>query len=133
VAERAGTNPQEVRGRIIEEIAEWLNQLALHRPILLLVDDLQWCDESSLLVFRTLASQIGQSRLLLIGAFRSEEVSDGSDLGSWRYEEGTSSLELSQLTEGQLADFLERLLGENSLGREFVTDTLHLTEGNPFL
>ncbi len=52
-------------------------------PLLLFVDDLQWADEASLQVFHALTQRIQrQSRrpVMLLGAFRSEEVDDNPAL-----------------------------------------------------
>jgi tetratricopeptide (TPR) repeat protein len=51
-------------------------------PLLIFIDDLQWGDEMSLHLFRALATQLQSqnSPILLIGAYREEEVADNPNL-----------------------------------------------------
>jgi predicted ATPase/DNA-binding SARP family transcriptional activator len=51
-----------------------------HTPLLIFVDDLQWADEASLQLFHFLALRVAERPVLLIGAFRSEEVEDSPAL-----------------------------------------------------
>lgn len=48
--------------------------LATSRPVILIVDDLQWADRGSLLLLRHLVRGLPTSRLLIVAAFRPEEI-----------------------------------------------------------
>ena len=54
-----------------------LVRLAERNPLLVLLDDLHWADAASLGLLSHLARRLDQSRLLLVGAYRPEEVSLG--------------------------------------------------------
>jgi AAA ATPase domain/Bacterial regulatory proteins, luxR family len=54
----------------VEVLVTLVDELSTAAPTVLVVDDLQWADEVSLVVWRQLAASIGQSRLLLIGTCR---------------------------------------------------------------
>ena len=58
--------------RAIAEIAE-------DRPLMLVIDDLHWADESSLELFAYLARR-QRNRLMLVGAYRTEEVANRAAL-----------------------------------------------------
>jgi DNA-binding SARP family transcriptional activator len=64
------------KGRLFEAVAQLLNALAQRAPLVLLLDDLQWVDEASLDLLHYLGHSWKQqgSRVLLLGAVRSEEV-----------------------------------------------------------
>jgi DNA-binding SARP family transcriptional activator/tetratricopeptide (TPR) repeat protein len=51
-------------------------------PLLLFLDNLQWADEASLQLFHFLARRSSPGKLLLIGAWRSEEAGDNAALQS---------------------------------------------------
>ncbi|MCI0399101.1 MAG: AAA family ATPase, partial [Chloroflexi bacterium] len=65
-------------------ISEFLFQLPgrseAASPSLIFIDDLQWAGEMSLRLFHTVARRAGQARLLLVGAYRSEEAEDAPGL-----------------------------------------------------
>jgi tRNA A-37 threonylcarbamoyl transferase component Bud32 len=124
--------PQDERGYLIEEFACWLQQVATERPVLILADDLQWCDESSLLVLRSLSYKFKGHRILLVGAFRSDEAAPGSDLDQWRYFEHVEVIETQAFTSEQTSQFLDGLLGRHTIGGDFISRVQNLTEGNPF-
>jgi len=125
-------DPHDERGCIIEESSAWIRRLAVARPILLLADDLQWCDESSLLVLRSLAQQTENGRVMILGATRSDEVLPGSDLDQWLHFESTEIVETPGFSEEEMARFVEGLLGKHALGRDFIHQVRVATDGGPF-
>jgi DNA-binding CsgD family transcriptional regulator/tetratricopeptide (TPR) repeat protein len=54
----------------VEVLVTLVDELCAAAPTVLVIDDLQWADEASLIVWHQLAASIGQSRLLLIGTCR---------------------------------------------------------------
>jgi DNA-binding CsgD family transcriptional regulator/tetratricopeptide (TPR) repeat protein len=54
----------------VEVLVTLVDELCTAAPTVIVVDDLQWADEASLVVWHQLAASIGQSRLLLIGTCR---------------------------------------------------------------
>lgn len=72
----AGKAPLD-QERIFEQCASFLVKLAAKQPLMLALDDLQWADASSLSLLYHLARRIEGSPILVIGAYRPEEVSAG--------------------------------------------------------
>jgi DNA-binding CsgD family transcriptional regulator/tetratricopeptide (TPR) repeat protein len=54
----------------VEVLVTLADELCAAAPTVIVVDDLQWADEASLVVWHQLAASINQSRLLLIGTCR---------------------------------------------------------------
>lgn len=64
---------------LIQQYTRSLQGLAAKRPLLLLVDDLQWSDAASANLFFHLSRQFSGHRILLVGAYRPEETNLGRD------------------------------------------------------
>jgi len=60
--------------RVFEQVTKLLQAMAAEQPLLLIIDDLHWADGASLALFFHLARRIDQSRILLIGTYRPDEV-----------------------------------------------------------
>src|SRR5690606_7317433 len=59
---------------LFEQYARVLQRVAAQRPLLLLLDDLQWVDEGSANLLLHLGKRLGDARLLLVGAYRPGDV-----------------------------------------------------------
>ncbi|MDQ4102995.1 MAG: ATP-binding protein [Actinomycetota bacterium] len=59
---------------LMEATARWLDALATEGPVVVVVDDLQWADESSLALLDFLARSPRPARVCLIGAYRHDEL-----------------------------------------------------------
>ena len=61
----------------------WLQEAASAAPVVLLVDDLQWADESTLDVLMYLVAGPADRRFALLATVRSESVPDGHPFHRW--------------------------------------------------
>ena len=68
---RAGDVTQR---RLFDQYAQVLGALANRRPLLLLLDDLQWVDRASADLLYYVARRLAGSRILFLGTYRSSEV-----------------------------------------------------------
>ena len=64
---------------LFEQVTRVLRALAAGQPLLLVIDDLQWADNGTLGLLFHLGRRLGESRILLLGAYRSDEVALGRD------------------------------------------------------
>ena len=65
-----GADPETERHHLHAAINALLTGLAQAQPLVLILDDLQWADASSLLALRHLGRHLGDARVVLIGLFR---------------------------------------------------------------
>jgi DNA-binding SARP family transcriptional activator len=63
-------DPEAARFRLFDAVVSFLTRAAAKRPIVLVLDDLHAADEPSLLLLQFVARGLGDSRLLVVGAYR---------------------------------------------------------------
>lgn len=105
-----------------------------NQPLLLVLDDLQWCDQETLEWLGYLLRFDQQARLLIVGTFRIEEVDSGHPLTALRRDLRHANLlteiELGALDATETTVLAEQVMGhplKNSLAEQLYQDT----EGNP--
>src|SRR5262249_49941574 len=72
--ETFGATPE----RMLREMAEAVEEISGRAPVVLLLEDLQWSDPSTVDLISSLARRRESARLLVIGTYRSTEVSAGA-------------------------------------------------------
>ena len=60
--------------RLLHSLSQTFTELSQKQPIILFFDDLHWMDSATLRLFHYLAQGISDTRILLVGAFRTEEI-----------------------------------------------------------
>ncbi len=66
--------PEQARLRLFEAVGSFLAAIAASRPLVVMLDDVQWTDASTLDLLCHIARRQGDIRLLLLGAYRASEV-----------------------------------------------------------
>ena len=77
--EPAKINPALDQEKIFEQYASVLKALSKDHTLILVLDDLQWADSGSLNLLFHLARQLKDSRILLLGTYRPDDVALGRD------------------------------------------------------
>jgi PAS domain S-box-containing protein len=73
--------PREAKYRFFATFGRFLDALATREhPLVLFLDDLQWLDPATLELFEELLTQPGRRHLLLVGAYRDNEVGSSHPL-----------------------------------------------------
>lgn len=67
---------------LFEQYSKTLQKLSRQHPLILTVDDLQWADTGSIGLLFHLGRRLSGSRILLIGAYRTEEIVMGRMMAS---------------------------------------------------
>lgn len=67
-------DPDRARFALFEAVASLFRRAAARRPIVLVLDDLQWSDPSSLLLLRFVEREVRRSAVLMVGAYRDTDI-----------------------------------------------------------
>ena len=100
--------PREAQNRFNWTFEQFIYAIATAKnPLVLFIDDLQWCDPASLDLLEVLVTKIDSKYLLIIGAYRNNEVDESHPLVSVlerlrESEMRMSEMELSNLDEKAL-------------------------------
>ncbi|MEW6269346.1 MAG: AAA family ATPase, partial [Thermodesulfobacteriota bacterium] len=138
--EIASVAPTATRERMLRELAEALEALSARRGVVLVLEDLQWSDASTLDLLSLLARRKGRARLLVLATYRPlEAAASGHPLESVTRELAAhrqcSELPLGFLGEEDVAAYLEARLpdlhGARIQLRELAGAIHRRTEGNP--
>ena len=101
---------------MFDAVAEWLEELAATRPLVLALDDLHWADRSTLLLLRRLATRPQRVPLLLLGSARDVELGPGHPLtealADIRRDRPVVRVALHGLDEAAVATVVEALTGK---------------------
>jgi len=126
--------PEQARFRLFDSVTAFLKNASQTRPMVFVVDDLHWADESSLLLLEFLAREIASSRLLVLGTYRDVEVTGShplaQTLGNLVRERHYRRVQLGGLTQQEVGEFVQGSKGVNLTSD--ILQTIHSrTDGNP--
>ena len=109
------------------------------RPVLMFLDDLQWCDPASLELMQALLTDHGLKHFMFVGAYRSDEVQESSHhplqetLRSIEQFQSIQYIELVHLTLEQTSAFLTQILKVelDHYGQDDASQKQNSTTTNP--
>jgi predicted ATPase len=124
------------RDRMLRELAEALERLTARQPLLLVLEDLHWCDASTLDVLAMLARRREPARLLLLGTYRlPDALQRGHPLHTVHHElqrhGQCTELPLPLLPEAAMAAYLAMRFPDTRLPAGLARLVHQRTEGNP--
>ncbi len=142
LVERKGSVPADStlqQSSLLEQTTRVLQAVARERPLLLIVDDVQWADLGSINSMFHLGRRIAGSRILFIGAYRPTEVALGREgqrhplellVNEFRRDFGDLLIELDRAEDRR---FLDALLDgrPNRFGKAFKDTLFRHTGGHP--
>jgi len=133
VPEPASLPPTQARFRLFDSIVTVLQRMAA-RPLVLVLDDLHWADEPSLLLLEFLAAQLFDAPILVIGIYRDVEVAPGNalstTLGGLLRRPRIGRVVLGRLSPDEVAELVEVMPGIET-GARLAQAVLDRAEGNP--
>jgi DNA-binding CsgD family transcriptional regulator len=100
----------DVSAALAEQLLALIAEQCAAKPAVLVIDDLQWADQSTIMLCGRLARSVRQVPLLLVGALRPVPQRDGL-LALRRAMPEAIRLRLTGLTEGAVADLVAALAG----------------------
>jgi tetratricopeptide (TPR) repeat protein len=128
--------PEARQARLFRAIVQLFDALAVGRQLVVTIDDLQWADDASAQFIHYFARQASSGPLLLMCAYRDEELDTQERLAglveSLRRETHARHIPLARLQMADAEALLERL-DHPSLRLPGLAARLHReTDGNPF-
>jgi predicted ATPase len=139
---RAGAGESVVeQSRIFEQYTAFLQRLSTEVPLILFLDDLQWADSASLGLLFHLGRRIESTRILILGAYRPNDVALGRNgdrhpLEPVVYEltryNGDVSIDLDAIPETASRQFVDAVLDAepSDLDQAFRQALFHQTSGH---
>ncbi|MEQ1591681.1 MAG: AAA family ATPase [Thiobacillaceae bacterium] len=132
--------PEARQARLSRAVDQLLEASRGGRPAVLMVDDIQWADDASAQVLHTIARHATQRPVLVIYAYRDEEIDSDERLAQWveslRRDTGACRMPLARLdyadTEHLVATLAGIDHGANSDIPSLAERLYRETEGNPF-
>jgi predicted ATPase/tRNA A-37 threonylcarbamoyl transferase component Bud32 len=142
LVERKSALPADLtlqQSNLFEQYTRVLQSLAREKPLLLVLEDLQWVDAGSANLLFHIGRQIKGSRILIIGSFRPAEIALGRDekrhpiepvLHEFKRDFGEIELDLEK-AEGR--EFVDAFLDSepNTLDKKFRQTLFAQTKGQP--
>ena len=127
--------PEQERRYLFNSIAEFVTRAASARPLVVLLDDLHWADEPSLLLLQHIAQVVPDTSLMLLGTYRDVELDVGRPLASaldaLLRRRLATRVALKRLAEASVAQMLHKLSGRPA--PKSLVDAIFLeTDGNAF-
>jgi predicted ATPase/DNA-binding SARP family transcriptional activator len=127
---------------LFQQCSVVFHALSEQKPLILILDDLQWADTESISLLFHLGRRIGESRILILGAFRPDEFPSYTESGvrplrrmvsEFRQEFGDIVIDLGEITEHETLRFVDQLLDTepNRFGDVFRKELHRHTSGNP--
>ncbi len=115
------TNSDEQRQRLVNGLIALLTTLAEARPLVFLLDDVQWADGETLAVLSRLAPRLGQLPLFLLLAYRSGDLTENGPLTTLLHALKRANpqvvLTLERFAPGEVADIVNHFIGDDAVAR----------------
>jgi tetratricopeptide (TPR) repeat protein len=127
--------PEQHKRRLFHALSQFIGQLARRRPLLLVLEDLHWADDTSLELVPLLVRELAGQAVVVLLTYRSDEIGAplAQMLGELNRHRLAIELPLAQLGMGEVEALLRVLLGQDQpIRAELFEQVYGLTEGNPY-
>jgi tetratricopeptide (TPR) repeat protein len=125
-------DPEARRWRLFESVVALVRSIADERPLLLIVDDLQWAEPSTLLLLGHLARSAVPRTALLATARRGDSGKAPADLlGDVGTTRSIAIIEVGGLDDGEVGELVALSAGDTP-PEDLAAQLCRHTDGNPF-
>ncbi|MGE5139239.1 MAG: helix-turn-helix transcriptional regulator [Rudaea sp.] len=126
--------PEAEKHRLFESLARSAASLATTHPLLIVLEDLHWSDEPSLELLHFFARRISALPILLVGTYRSEEISSplSHHVAELNRAHLVEEIRLAPLSRDEVEQMMPASLKLEPRRAFRLDDLMRLTEGNPF-
>lgn len=119
---------------VFKSFSTFLEQAALRKPVLFVIDDAQWLDRASISLINYLVNQnfFNRHGLLLISKRKeSENAALKTTLNRWMRQRKMEEIELNCFTKEEASNFLQTVMGKNT-EIDLINKLIYRSGGNPF-
>jgi predicted ATPase len=117
--------PRELKLRTHELLAGWLAGLSQAKPVLALLEDMQWADPSTLELLDLVLADLPGARVLAIATCRPDAQI------VWPARSYVTQLTLGRLSPGQASELVDDILGGTALAPDVLQEVLDRADGVP--
>ena len=121
--------------RMLRELAEAFDVIATERPLVVVLEDVQWADASTTDLLATLGARREPARILVVATCRSAEITKGDRLaraiGELRAHKQAFALNLETWSEATMADYLAKRFPVARFPEDLARCIRQMTGGNP--
>lgn len=118
--------------RLLEELAAYVRSSSAVRPLVLVLDDMQWADEASWDALDHLAAKLGGAPVLFLVVVRDDPRDPVTAERRQKLRQaGAHEVSLSRLTRDEVKRWVEAAFNHQEVGREFLAFIYRNAEGNP--
>ncbi|MBA2681926.1 MAG: AAA family ATPase, partial [Ktedonobacteraceae bacterium] len=131
----SSVEPEEEKRQLFAAMTHFLTEQAARRPVLLVVEDIHWCDDLSLDFLLHLARRCRKLPLLLLITYRSDELHPGLQQWLTRLDRERLAQEflLMRLSRKDVDGMARAILAlERAVDADLLDTLTTLGEGNPF-
>lgn len=118
-------NPERRRMILHRLLSDFVLELAVRRPLLVVFEDIHWMDPTTAEFLDNLLSRLERHAILLVLTFRPTFVLP------WHVTERRTLLTLDRLTQSETAEFINVFTTNEKLPKELVTELIDRSDGNP--
>jgi class 3 adenylate cyclase/tetratricopeptide (TPR) repeat protein len=128
----AEADPAGTRARVFNAVVDLFGAASAITPLVVVLDDLHWADEPSLLLLRYLASRLPAQAVLILGTYRDGEVAADETLAGLFSALGRNArtLRLAGLSAEELAVLVTAATGKGA-SKAWLDVLAERTSGNP--
>jgi len=136
IPESPPISPEHGRDRLFEAVSQFIINISKEAPLLVVLDDLQWTDQSSLLLLHYLARGVSKEPLLFLGNYRDTDIDQRHPLSpvltELNRERLLQSVPLKRMPFNDVSEMIKQILEQDDVPREFCELIYEKTRGNPF-
>ncbi|MGB8632441.1 MAG: AAA family ATPase, partial [Xanthobacteraceae bacterium] len=117
--------PQQRRQKTLQALTVQMKTLSRQNPVLMIFEDAQWADPTSLEAFGRVVDRIRTLKVLLLVTFRPEFDAP------WVGRPYVTSLIINRLAEREVSAMVDRVVGDGQLSASIRQDIMERTDGIP--
>ncbi|MFP4608051.1 MAG: tetratricopeptide repeat protein [Candidatus Aenigmatarchaeota archaeon] len=133
------TSFSDQQDMMFNRITDIMIEISKDQPVVFFLDDLQWIDDSSAQLLHHLARNISDERIMLLGAYRPEELRYEGErpplkdtIDRMKEEKIVEIINVPRLDQQSVSALVKRYLQREDLPDEFLWTLYRESEGNPF-